>query len=176
LEPCDICGCAEEAGKTSTRTLYSAQREEKLKDAAWSTSRVTLHLTDFRSHEVLVCAKCRREAWRWYLMPFLPFAVSLAVWAAWTYLRPFLAPNSDPMWVVLPGLVVVLLFLGAPGAVRRRYGMGEKGFGETPLRLFSLDNYLIKRLTEANPDRIYWTPKWYRYYSQRFRPGSGLEP
>ncbi|NLD73988.1 MAG: hypothetical protein GX649_14900 [Chloroflexi bacterium] len=169
MEPCDICGCATEEGRATTRRLYSAEREEKLKDAAWSTSRVLLHLSDFQQHDVLVCAKCRREAWRWYLQPFLPFLVSLAVWGAWVLLRPLVAPGAGPQYVIVPALLVLVLLIAAPATVRRRYGMGEKGFGETPLRLFSLDNYLIKRLTEKHPNRVYWTPKWYRYYSRRFQ-------
>lgn len=165
---CDICGCEGEE-RLRTRRLYSALREEDLKDAAWATSRVTLHFSDFREHDVLVCGRCRREAWSFYLRPFVPFAVTLALWGVWALLQPLVAPDVHPGYIVWPALVPLLLLLVAPSVVRRRYGMGEVGFGETPLRLFSLDSYLIYRLTRENPDRVYWTPRWYRYYSSRFR-------
>lgn len=167
MECCDICGC--EAQSVTLRRLYSAEREEDRKDAAWATSRVVLHFSDIQEHEIRVCAKCRREARRFYLVPFIPFLVTLVAWVIWLAVQPVLAPDADPKYVLLPGLIPLVLLLLAPGAVRRRYGMGEVQFGETPLRMFSLDNYLIYRLTLRNPTRVYWTPKWYRYFSERFQ-------
>jgi len=166
LAQCDICG-GKVVGRQVTRKLYSAQRLDKIKDAAWATSRVTLHFSDFREHDVLVCRRCRREALRFYLRAFVPFAVTAALWTAWALLQPVVAANVPVGYVLLPALVPLILLLSAPSIARRRYGMGEVQFGETPLRMFSLDNYLIYRLTQENPDRVYWTPKWYRYYESR---------
>ena len=167
MATCDLCGGA--AAGAATRRLYSAEREEKLKDAVWSTSRVTLHLSDFREHDVAVCGACRRAAWRWYLGPFLPGVIALALWGVWLAVQPHVAPQAAPEYIALPALVGVVLILRAPLVVRRRYGLGERGFGETPLCFFSLHSYIIRRLTDQHPERVYWTPRWYRYYRERFQ-------
>ncbi len=164
---CDLCG--REAIDPVTRKLYSADREEKLKDATWSTSRVTLHLSRIQPHDVVICAACRRDARRWYLGPFAPFLVALLAWGAWLLLKPAIAPHIASEWLALPGLVVLALLIRAPLVVRRRYGLGERGFAETPLILFSLDNYAIRLLTDQHPNRVYWTPRWYRYYSKKLQ-------
>jgi len=167
VSPCDICGCEME-GPFVTRRLYSARREEDPKDAAWATSRVTLHFSDFQTHEVMVCSRCRGDARRFYLLPILPGLVTACLWFLWIGLQPILAPNVSPEYVILPVSVPLVLLIWARHRIRRRYGMGERGFGETPLRMFSLDNYLIMKLTEQHPSRTYWTPKWYGYYRARF--------
>jgi len=164
---CDLCG--REAVEPVTRRLYSADREEEPKDAAWSTSRVTLHLSRLQPHDVVICRACRAAARRWYLRPFLPFAVALLAWAAWIALQPRVAPDVAPEWLALPGLLVVALLIRAPLVVRRRYALGERNFAETPLTMFSLDCYAIRILTDKHPHRVYWTPRWWRYYSRRFQ-------
>ena len=167
MTTCDVCG--QEAVGAITRRLHSAEREEELKDAAWSTSRVTLHLTDIRQHDVIVCAACRRAARKWYLGPFAPFLMSLVACGLWLALQRVVAPGIRPEYLLLPGILVMVLLFRALRLVRRRYGMGERSFGETPLRLFTLDSYVIRRLTDQHRRRIYWTPRSYRYYSRRFR-------
>lgn len=168
MAECDVCRC-EGQPIVATRRLHSAEREEKIKDAVWSTSRVTLHFVDFREHDVAVCAACRRAARAFYLRPFIPVAVTLVAYLAWLALQPIVAPNVSPVWTVVPALVPLLLLITAPGRVRRRYGLGERQFGEQPLRMFSLDSYLIMCLTRQHPERVYWTPKWFQYFERRFQ-------
>ncbi len=167
MSVCDVCG-RESEGPFVTRRLYSARREEDLKDAAWATSRVTLHFSDFQTHDVQVGPECRREARRFYLLPAVPALVSAVLYLIWVSAQPSLAPRVAAEYVVLPVLVPVVLFFWGRHRIRKQYGMGETGFGETPLRMFSLNSYLIMRLTEVNPSRTYWNPKWYKRYRDRF--------
>ncbi len=167
LTVCDIC--AQSAGPFEERRLYSARREEKRKDATWSTSRVVLHLGDFKAETIRVCPECRRRATWFYLGPVLVAVALLVLAVLWFFIAPLIASNLDDAHRVWPFLIPVIAIFSVRPYIRHKAGSPDANLAENPVEMFSLDFYLVTRLMEKHHDRIYWTAKSYKRYKKKFQ-------